>query len=53
MNVDEFKNLVRQMREAQKKYFRTRDPAVLSRSKELERRVDAALETPDPQKSLL
>ena len=38
--MNEFIELVRQMREAQKEYFRTRDKNVLQRSKELERKVD-------------
>lgn len=39
--MNEFIELVRQMREAQKEYFRTRDKQVLQRSKALEKRVDA------------
>ena len=41
---------VRDMREAQKEYFRTRDVNVLRRSKALEKRVDALLaEYDNPQ----
>jgi len=43
MTAEQFRDLVRHMRDAQKKYFATRDPMVLSHSKELERRVDAEL----------
>ena len=38
--MNEFTELVRDMRNAQKEYFKTRDKNVLQRSKELERRVD-------------
>lgn len=40
----EFARLVRDMRDAQKEYFRTRDIGVLQRSKRLERRVDDVVE---------
>lgn len=44
---------VRDMREAQKEYFRTRDVNILRRSKALEKRVDALLaEYDNPQKDL-
>ena len=39
-DMNEFIELVREMRDAQKEYFRTRDKNVLQRSKELERKVD-------------
>lgn len=39
----EFFELVREMRNAQKEYFKTRDKNVLLKSKELERKVDAYL----------
>ncbi|MEO1527711.1 MAG: hypothetical protein AAFX06_19955 [Planctomycetota bacterium] len=53
MTNDDFIALVHQMRTAQKEYFRTRDGSVLSRSKELERRVDQAVaELQDRQPSL-
>ncbi|HEY1190445.1 MAG TPA: hypothetical protein VGE74_22620 [Gemmata sp.] len=42
-DVSEFIVLVRQMREAQRDYFKTRSGAALSKSKELERKVDVAL----------
>ena len=42
--MTDFENLVRNMRAAQKKYFRTRDRAVLEESKRLERDVDKYLE---------
>ena len=41
--MNEFIELVREMRNAQKEYFRTRDKNVLQKSKELERKVDAFL----------
>lgn len=46
MNTDEFIDLVRRMRKAQKNYFATRDTAVLRESKDLERRVDLMLDPP-------
>lgn len=42
--MDTFEKLVRDMRAAQKKYFKTRDRAVLEESKRLEREVDKYLE---------
>ena len=50
-----FRELVRAMREAQKKYFRTRDTAELEKSKKLEREVDRALRAPapDPRQGVL
>lgn len=36
--------LAEEMREAQKLYFRTRNPSALSKSKSLERRFDRLLE---------
>ena len=36
----EFMQLVREMRKAQKEYFKTRDKDVLAKSKQLEKRVD-------------
>lgn len=42
-DLPEFVALVRSMREAQRDYFKTRSGEALSRSKELERKVDAAL----------
>ena len=38
------------MRDAQKEYFRTRDKRMLTYSKELERRVDKAIEEADHPK---
>lgn len=43
MTKNEFYTLVRQMRDAQKQYFRTRDQRILTCAKELERRVDNEL----------
>ena len=43
-NELDFESIVRQMRAAQKKYFRTRDRGVLEESKRLEREVDKYLE---------
>lgn len=40
MKLADFAYLVAAMREAQRDYFETRDRESLSRSKELERRVD-------------
>ena len=40
MNAREFFDLVSDMRQAQKDYFKTRDKEVLVKSKELEKRVD-------------
>lgn len=40
MTPREFFNLVSNMRDKQKQYFRTRDRAVLVESKKLERKVD-------------
>ena len=41
--MKEFIELVREMRNAQEEYFKTRDKNVLQRSKELERKVDSFL----------
>lgn len=41
--MDEFVKTVREMRNAQKEYFKTRDKEVLAKSKELERKVDRML----------
>ena len=38
--MTEFMQLVREMRKAQKDYFKTRDKDVLAKSKQLEKRVD-------------
>jgi hypothetical protein len=43
--MKEFIELVRQMRTAQKEYFKTRTKDALNRSKELERKVDAELQS--------
>lgn len=43
MTAKEFFDLVSQMREKQKEYFRTRSASVLNESKTLERRVDAEI----------
>lgn len=43
MNAREFFNLVSNMRDKQKEYFRTRDRAVLAESKRLERMVDSEI----------
>lgn len=42
--TDGFEKLVRDMRAAQKKYFKTRDRGALEESKQLEREVDRYLE---------
>ena len=41
--MNEFIELVREMRNTQKEYFKTRDKNVLQRSKELERKVENSL----------
>lgn len=41
--MNEFIELVREMRNAQKEYFKTRDKNILLKSKELERKVDSFL----------
>lgn len=38
--MNKFITLVAQMRQAQKEYFKTRDPEILKKSKQLERSVD-------------
>lgn len=38
--MTEFMQLVREMRKAQKEYFKTRDKDVLAKSKQFEKRVD-------------
>lgn len=43
MSNDEFRAIVRSMRDAQRDYFRTRDHKYLTQSKELERLVDREL----------
>lgn len=43
--MKEFIELVREMRNAQKEYFKTRSKDVLNLSKELERKVDAELQS--------
>lgn len=45
MTVTELADLVRRMRDAQRRYFRTRSGEDLDKSKALEREVDLALET--------
>lgn len=54
-NDTAFRELVRAMREQQKKYFRTRDTAELEKARQLERDVDRALRapTPDPRQGVL
>ena len=42
--MDDLETLVRKMRQAQRKYFRTRDRKVLEESKELEQTVDKRLD---------
>lgn len=49
MGDDDFRDLVRRMRQKQAEYFATRDRTVLSESKDLERRVDAALKGDRPK----
>lgn len=42
MSARDLAELVAEMRTAQKEYFRTRSSSALERSKDLERKVDAA-----------
>lgn len=44
MNAKEFFNLVSEMRQAQRNYFKTRNQGYLDRSKHLEKQVDAEIE---------
>ena len=44
MNAKEFFNLVMRMREAQKKYFKTRSSLDLRQAKTLEKEIDAEIE---------
>lgn len=46
MNEAKFRDLVRRLRLAQKRYFTTRDGYDLQHAKGLEREVDAALDAP-------
>ena len=48
--MEEFVRLVEEMRQTQKLYFRTRDANVLNKSRELERKVDAAIKKYDDDK---
>lgn len=43
MNYQEFTELVRSMRQAQRQYFKTRNPEILEQSKKLEKAVDAEI----------
>lgn len=43
MNARQFYNLVRQMRAAQKNYFRTRDKSYLEAAKKIEKEIDAEI----------
>jgi hypothetical protein len=47
---NQFRELVRDMRAAQREYFRTRSHFALQRSKELERQVDAELKADERTK---
>ena len=44
MNEQEFKQLVKEMRDAQKNYFKTRTNLTLTKAKQLEKQVDDELE---------
>lgn len=52
VKLNRLMSLVRDMRDAQKEYFRSRDPAVLQRSKSLERKVDEFCDEVDSQMRL-
>jgi hypothetical protein len=43
MNIDDFVNLVAEMRQAQRDYFRLRSSESLTRAKGLEKQVDRAI----------
>lgn len=47
MTPQEFKDLVKNMRTTQKEYFKSRSAASLSKSKMLERQVDAEINRTD------
>lgn len=49
MKEDDFRELVRRMREAQKIYFRTRAKSYLDYSRSLEKRVDEVLTNDTPK----
>jgi hypothetical protein len=54
--TERFRDLAERMREAQKRYFRTRDPFDLSAAKSLEKQFDEALcppEAPHPAQNEL
>lgn len=53
MNESEFRELVAEMRSAQKAYFKTRSRDALERSKQLERSVDMALSKDIPSQGTL
>ena len=44
MDYQEFTELVRDMRQAQRQYFKTRNPEILEKSKQLEKAVDSEIE---------
>lgn len=48
-DAGEFAEMVRTMRAAQKRYFRTRSQADLAESKRWEKKVDDALAAPPPE----
>ena len=55
MTSDEIINLAKEMRAAQKSWFKFHNQADLTKSKQLERQLDKAIEeyqTPDPQMDL-
>ena len=47
--MTDFMELVKEMRSAQKEYFRTRDANVLNRSKDLEKKVDRAIDNAEEE----
>lgn len=56
MELNEFKELVKEMRTCQKAYFKARSKGencgdILSRSKELEKKVDVAIKEMDDSKN--
>ena len=52
MAENEFRALVAQMREAQRRWFSTKNQDALTQAKQLEKRVDAELAAKNDQQSL-
>lgn len=52
MDFQAFRDLVAEMRRAQREYFRTRSSTALEKSKQLEKRVDDAIREAGEQPAL-